>query len=426
MRIKRSHPGGNQGSILMGTLVATMVVGMVLVGYMRMVGSAHRDAVRSEAWNTSLALAEAGVEEALSHLAVNFPSNLVSQGWIKDGTNIARTRTLGNEYYTVRISLATQPVVMSRGYVRHAGDNNYLSRTVQVLTMQTGVVSKAFATKLNIKINGNNISADSYDSTNPLYSDAIGRYDPSRARDNGDVSTNLGTDWALDAGNASIKGRVSTGADGGVSYGPNATIGSTTWHSEGNTGVEPGWSGDDANVPMPTVVLPDMSGSSYTSTGSVNGTNYNHVMGSGTYEISQLSGNVLVTGDAVLHVTKQVNISGTDVLRIAPGARLQLYVSGTSAHISGSAIANESGLAANLVYFGLPSNTDLAISGTSEFAGVVYAPYTSLQLNGSGNIYGAIISKTAQLNGNYGFHFDESLDRTLELKRIAVLSWEEI
>jgi len=426
MKLGKQGNVGESGTVLLGTLIAAMVVGMVLIGYMTMVSSAHRDVVRSEAWNTSMALAEAGVEEALAHLAVNFPSNLVSQGWFQDGTNIVRTRTLGQEYYTVRVSLAPMPVVTSHGYTKYAGDNSYLSRSVQVITMQTSVVSKVFATKLDIKMNGNNISSDSYDSSNPLYSDVDGRYDPAKARDNGDIATNLGTDWAFDAGNANIMGRVSTGPDGEVSFNANATIGSETWHLNNSTGIEPGWSADDANVPMPVVELPDMSGSFTPTSGIVDGTNYTYVMASGKYELPRLAGNILITGDVTLHVTTQINIGNTDVLRIAPGASLKIYMSGDRAQINGQAVANDTGLPENLIYYGLPSNSNLSMGGGAEFAGVIYAPYTDLQLNGGGNIYGAIISKSAQINGHYGFHFDESLDRTFEFKRIAVLSWEEI
>jgi hypothetical protein len=134
----------------------------------------------------------------------------------------------------------------------------------------------------------------------------------------------------------------------------------------------------------------------------------------------------LVTGDATLLVTRKVNITGDSFIRILPGARLKLYVAAPRAHVAGQGVVNESSQPASFIYYGLPSNQHLAVSGEGEFAGVIYAPDTSLRLNGTGEFYGGVVAKEATMNGDFNFHFDESLGRLKELQHIQVVNWNEI
>jgi len=417
---------GEQGGVLVSTFVATFVVGLVLTGYMTMVGSSHRDSVRSETWNAAISVAESGLEEALAHLQKNFPANLLSQGWTLDGTNVVRKRKIGDSYYKVSISANPSPVVVSSGHAAWKSDSHFIERSILLQTSVTGLVTKAFATKYDIKLNGNDVRSDSYDSTDPLHSDANGQYDPNKTSDNGDISTNLGTLGALNAGNANIKGRVATGPDGSVTLGPNTVVGSSAWHSSGTSGAEPGWVSDDANVVMPSVESPSLGGAYFPGTATVNGTNYNHVMVNGKYVVNRLSGSILVSGDVELVVTEQLSIGAKDIVRILPGSSLKMYVAAPRASFNGQALANDSGRAENFVYLGLPSNTQLSLTGGSTFYGVVYAPDTDLHFTGGGSIFGAVVGRSADLSGNVNFHFDESLRDSKSLVRIIILGWDEV
>lgn len=426
--MKRQSPRGRQqhGGVLVATMIACLVLGLVVVSYLTLISSATRDAHRSETWNGAMALAEAGVEEALAHLQRNYPSNLVSQGWNLDGASIVRKREMGTGFYVVRTFLDPNPTVTSRGSLRFAGEDSFISRAVQIQTVYTGLVHNAFATKLDAKLNGNNVSADSYDSTDPALSSATGGYDPAKARDRGYIATNLGTDGAFDAGNANIRGRISTGPDGTVALGPNAVVGSDAWHKAGSLGAEPGAIADDSNVIMPPVEMPDMSGAVAPRSGDVNGTNYNYVLASGTYQISRLAGTTIVTGDATLLVTDNVNISGLGFIFLQPGAKLKMYVAAKTATIGGLGVVNDSSQPGSFIYYGLPSNQSMAVGGNGQFSGVIYAPDTDLSLGGNGHVYGAIISKTLSLGGETQFHFDESLSKLTDLFWFKVAGWQEI
>jgi hypothetical protein len=84
----------------------------------------------------------------------------------------------------------------------------------------------------------------------------------------------------------------------------------------------------------------------------------------------------------------------------------------------------------NLQYWGLPTNTRVAVSGNGAFTGTVYAPQAELTLNGGGkdnyDFVGASISKTARLNGKVQFHYDEALARVGPNRGYIVDSWNEL
>ena len=90
---------------------------------------------------------------------------------------------------------------------------------------------------------------------------------------------------------------------------------------------------------------------SYTTTTTApTASSYDFLLGSGNYKIGTLSGDVLVTGNAVLYVTDDINTSS---ITIAPGATLKLYTSAPSIKLAGNGVWNENGYATNFMLYGL-------------------------------------------------------------------------
>ena len=56
-----------QGAMLVGTLIIAAIMGSVIVAVTAMVIQEHRMLSRSTTWNATLPIAEAGIEEAMSH-----------------------------------------------------------------------------------------------------------------------------------------------------------------------------------------------------------------------------------------------------------------------------------------------------------------------------------------------------------------------
>jgi hypothetical protein len=166
-----------------------------------------------------------------------------------------------------------------------------------------------------------------------------------------------------------------------------------------------------------------------TTTTAPTATYYQYAMtNSGNYQIGTLSGNVIVTApNVVLYVTDSIN---TDSITIAPGASLKLYTSAPSVSLGGNGIWNAGGYSTNFMYYGLPSNTSISLSGNAGFTGTIYAPEANFTLNGGGNntldFMGASVAKTTTLNGHFHFHYDEALRKMGPVSAFAIQSWNEI
>ena len=422
--------------MLFVTLIATAILGLGLASYLRMVSTQNYSVARSQAWNRAIPVLEAGIEEAMAQINKSTSAaSFVANGWTLVGTNYVKKRGLGDEAYVVKVSTAANPVIESEGFSPiPLATGEFVSRRVRATTRSSSMFTKAMAADGGINLNGNNVRTDSFDSTDPLYSNN-GRYDSTRRKANGDVATNGDV---LNIGNADIMGRVSTGPGGAVNLQNNGSVGDLAWHTGGNSGIQPGYVTDDMNVDFPEVTAPYLIGLPPLA-GSVGGTNYSYVLsGTGTqYSMSSLSlsgngsGNrVMVTGDVSLYVSGSVSISGQAGIIIAPNARLRMYVAGASTSLGGNGVMNSNASATNFSYYGLPSNTSVTFNGNAAFTGTIYAPQAALSLGGGGNnaydFVGASVSRTVSMNGHFNFHYDEALGRMGNDGGFVVASWNEL
>src|SRR5690349_1083458 len=96
----------------------TFVLGIGLSSYLMLMRWQYVSVTRSQAWNASLTMAEAGVEEALAQLnpsALIFTTNINpgANGWtlLSDGMYHAARGTLTDGYYDVAITADTLPTI---------------------------------------------------------------------------------------------------------------------------------------------------------------------------------------------------------------------------------------------------------------------------------------------------------------------------
>lgn len=458
IRLKTSREEANT---LFLTLVITGILGFLLVAYLTLVRSQNVSNMRSQSWNQTIPVIEAGVEDALTHLNSHGLTNLSCDKWEKLGDIYYVKRWVGDNYYLVTISnwipnvTNNSPIIESRGFVKmptimsaipgpffaqYGGNDStkYLGRGVRVTAKQDFLFAKGLVAKGKIDLNGNNIATDSYDSSMPgIYSYADGEYDPYKRRDHGDIATNSGLTNSVSIGNADIWGHVSTGPKGSVSIGPQGSVGDLNWHNLMRKGIKPGWTNDDMNVDFPDVDPPFTSGD-YTPSDGTNGSTYCKYLldASGNYSLTTLT---LSGGDklyvpsnviAVLYVTGDIDMSGGGAIEIAEGGTLKLYCGGANASLTGNGVLNNGGNATNFSYFGLPSNTSVSLGGNSGFIGTIYAPQAELTLNGSGttaiDICGASVTGTVQIKGHFKFHYDEALSKFGPFRRYIVTRWDEM
>jgi hypothetical protein len=464
-----------RGSVLLVSLVITFIIGITLASYLIMTQNQNVSVARSQTWNSSIALSEAGVEDALAMLNRNGgnvetlynwtnSAALSADNWTALGANVYYTRRyLGSNYYDAYITnLNNTPSIRSVGTVAlnsalasapqsffaAAGVANpsprpTVTRKIEVRTKIDPLFALAMAAIQQIDMNGNNIATDSFDSADNNFSNG-GLYpsgDLSKTKANGDVVTDYTILNALNVGNADIKGVVKTGPHGTVSIGPNGSVGDKAWVEGGNNGIQPGHSADDMNVVFDPVTLPTGAttwlppGAAQTGQ-TINGTSYAYAFttpGSYDYRISgSLSGSVYV-GPGVtvrLYVTGNISLNNKTIDLAAGGSLLKIYLGGSLSMAGNGAINNDNQNAANFYLFGLPTCTSISLGGNGALTGVIYAPQAELSLSGGGNntydFVGSSVSKSVRMNGHFNFHYDENLRRVGPGRGYIPTNWKEV
>ena len=470
MKIHPSIPR-SAANVLVVTLFITAALGIVLASYLTMIGSQRNLTGRSEAWNRALVLAESGIEEGLAHLNQNATNavNLGTQGWQLNGAEYTMHRDFSDGYYEVSILAGGKPLITSSGYSLAPGNyasasgsllaaagtisatKTYISRTVQVECDSKGALTKAIVARDTVNLNGKSVFTDSYHSYDPASSTndgsgvAWGQYDASKRRDNGDVAVIFGLKDDINVSGAKIRGHASTGANGDIDLKGKAAIGSNKWIDDGNMGIEPGWSSDDANFSMPPVVLPFTTGVPPLS-GFVGTNYYDMILDKGDYKVGNLKGKVLVRGTARILATGNVNFS-TDPrkdegIEIDPGARLEIYADCMNVTMTGKKNKknttslkmglNAGGNATNSFLFATDKCTSIDFHNMDTFTGVVYAPNAEVKLKAGSpkyyhcDVFGSISGKRITLEKNATFHYDENVGTAPGFRQYVIKSWREL
>jgi hypothetical protein len=438
-RLRRRPPTCNRkhesGSILLVTVFLAGILGLTLGYYLWLVRAQNVLVAESQAWNSALVLAEAGVEEGLAQINVSFGTNYVSSAqanWGLSGPGVygPRSNSLDTgSYSVVLIATNSGPTLIATGYAASPVlSNGLISRTVQVTTTVNPAFRYALGSGLGISLNGNNVAIDSFDSSNPTYTRKAGA----------DVAA---TDGLTNSGIVEIYGTLRTGPGVGPNLG-GGWVGDLSYHVPNGIQCSQDYSSDFNQQFRPVLPLNTVS---FTPPVCGNGTN-KYVLNGGNFIINgdltlgaDNAISVVGSGDSVLYVAGNVSMAGPQgaltgaSINIAPGCNLLLYVAGPSAALTQ---VNTAGPASSFQYYGLPSNTSVTWSGNTDntFIGGIYAPQAQLTL-GSGTSFhhhtqyefqGACMANSITLNGKFNFHYDEALKHTLSPVGFVVTSWREL
>jgi hypothetical protein len=297
-----------------------------------------------------------------------------------------------------------------------------------------------------VNVSGFNVSTDSFQSTNTVLFPG-GYWNLSNRMDHGDVSTLSTNSSALSIQNGKVRGSLHTPPSWtatSANVGSGGSIGDNAWVGGGSSGLEAGHAKNDAIQSYPDATLPDTFGAIWQPAvkipgGTViNGQTYDYVLTPAKpWLINNLNGSIYVKGTNVLlqltgssaSVPSGASIDvGTDAYGNA--SSLSMYVSATSFTVNGTGYVNEKGVASNLQYYGLPSNTSLTLGGNGSFVAQIYAPEAVFSLGGGGSdtydFAGMCVTKSIKMNGHFNFHFDECTKDTLHLFGFTAKSWDEM
>jgi hypothetical protein len=430
--IKRQR---ENGSVLFITLILAVILGSTLGGYLYWVHTQNLLVAQSQAWNWSLALAEAGIEEGMAQVNVAFGTNYlpsVQTNWTGPSGVLygPRTSTFTNGSYGVVIDTSGPfPTITSTGYATVPFIGRQIARTVQVTTTSSSAFGNALTVRSNLTTKGSNLTVDSYDSSDPNHS-TNGMYNLATRKAGGDVNSVGGL---INVQNADIYGKLRTGPTGSYNIG-NGSVGDLSWNVKG--AIEPGWYANDFNADLKDVTPPYTSGIDALP---VNvGTN-TYVLGTGSYYhdgdfVLSQNQTLYIAGVVTLYVTGNFNMKSQNAcfITIAPGASLQLFVGTPNGAPVSAALTqvNTAGNAQSFQYYGLPSNTTVTWNGNNTYVGTVYAPEADFGLGGGGSsimdYQGAAVTLSATLNGHFNVHYDENLKRFGPPSGFTVTSWQEL
>lgn len=437
MKLNRSSKSAaNQGSVLLVAVGTVVVLGIILAGILALITQERRVLARTSSWNTALPAAEAGVEEAMSHLRQVQDGPRGVNGWQASGSGSGSLFTMSrylapDSRFTVAIDNATPPTIISMGETICTNASNgsnlkWIQRRVKITTTNMGTFHQGMVARRTIKIGGN-FAVDSFDSSNQALSNN-GQYDPTKRNDKGGVASNSSQPGAITiSGGVDVYGSLSTGPTGTVVIATGGSVGSKTWVDSGKTGIEADHYAKDMNLSFDDVSVPFTNGITPPS-GVVNGVAYQYVLQDGMdYKLSTLnvkgSDYMYVSGKARLLVDTDIKATAGGVIHIATNASLEVYVAKGTVSITGTSILNDSGKAASFSLFGLNELSNISIKG--DFIGTINAPRTALDFSGGGDIMGAIIVDQIKATGNYKFHYDEALAKKNPMY-FFITSWEEI
>lgn len=419
-----------EGSTLMMAVIPMIILSVALIACLELAMSRTRMTIRSQAWNTSLAMSEAGVEDAMAHLNYTEGVNLARFGYTLSGSRFVKNNvTLGDGSYSISITTNDPPTVSAQGFARLPASmggaaviamigqreavEQKVDRNVEVRIKRVppmiGLLSRG---KVTVQ---NDFDADSYDSSDPAYS-SNGVYSATRAKANGfigTVSTVSGDMLVKD--NAQIRGDVGSGGTVGViSVTSPASVGDAAYVAS-SSGLQAGHRRDNVRNVIPNISVPFPTGSGLVA-GIVGGISYNWVLTNRNYKVASdltigPSQKMMVTGRARLHVPGTIYVEGT--IEIQPGASLEIYV-GSQIYVQGNGKINQFGTPDRFTFIGLSSVSQVYLQGDSFVSGVIHSPQAKLDMNGNAQFCGAGNFNDIVLQGFADFHFDEALNTNRE------------
>ena len=413
-----------RGSTLMTALFLCLTILTVLGSFLSLVSSRYKITVRARCWNSALPLAEAGVEEALTHLQDD--ASVSANGWTAGtvgGQPVylkQRNFTNGSYFYvTLYNATSNNPIIYSTGFIpTPLQTGSYISRTVKISGTRASPSSNiGFNALLDIQMNGNGVAVDSFNSGDPALS-TNGQYDPNKTGKNGNLGSVLGT---VDLGNHSMAGSIYLGA-GAKSIVPSGQITGTTYLNQ--------------KLSFPDVVLPKVNwlAAPVTKVGSGKSVTTIHDFNlDGDYYVNDSLNITVEPGVTVRVRMDSVSFDPSNITIASSGGSsgsLAIYQVSGSMSLSGS-VTVSSGRAKNFYYYGLPGVGNIAFGGASSFIGVIYAPEADFTLGSGGNgngFIGSSVTKSIGMNGHYNFHYDEdlSVSTSSSSSGMTVTAWLEL
>jgi len=461
MKICTSSQTGLQATTLLICVIGATLLGFALASYLALTQGEYRTVVRSQTWNRTMGVAEAGTEEGMALInkyagtstpLTSWTNTAVSDGWTALNNGIYYlNRHIGPDYYDVYITnLNNSPAIKSIGTLAWnylyasapqsmfaaVGSSTPSLATSRAVLIQTAPPQSYFLygilAKKGISVSGGGTN-DSISSLDTNY--LADPWSQILEHANGSIGTLENNVVAgSDASSSAIFGHVHTGPNSTITIrGDSGGIGDTTWLPSNPGKIEPGWTNDTLNIAIPDPPpasaalywpLPVPVNNTYLLTGAPGTTMYYQVAAG----MNIGGATVLITnGAVVMKCDGDFTLSGGSCISIAKGSSLTAYFNGKTT-LSGGGVINGTGYSTNCTFYGSPTCTTFSYSGSSGFIGTVNAPEAAYTQSGGAGFIGALIVYSfTQSGGKSLMRYDEALaNRGGPGAVYRVVSWQEV
>ncbi len=285
-----------------------------------------------------------------------------------------------------------------------------ISRTIELIVRPVPLFNAAILSQGKVDISHKSALIDSFDSTDPLKSSA-GEYDSKLRQQNGSVYTN------------------------GAEFDFRGTV-------YGNVGMNGGRLDKDAEVtgavsdsfsqrllPVREPVWPSASAGSGTVGDKEKVTIAASLLKVSQHKLSEVRGDLKVTGLPGSSVEIWVTGDMTGSLRVDPGVQATIYLAG-DLKMKGDDLANESHRAGHLKIYGIQppegESRSIELNLKHDLYAAIYAPGHSMKVTGDADLMGSFTVLSLTANSKVKFHFDEALAKDkAPIGDFKVASWVE-
>ena len=342
--------------------------------------------------------ADAGSQYAIAGIEDGLANDTLS---LADGEVLGYTTPAGFLFDT--ITALTQVGATSNYSFQVTGHSGNANNIIEVViardpTFQYGAFGDE---KLDMKSNGSVYSYDSSVTPNPVPTDSTG---------NGDVGSN-----------GEVIVHEATYIDGDVGLGDD---GASTEAVYTVTGV-PIVTGEDTDVPR---VDPDPLGAIVGDLAddfvTYSATNNNADAGIADDEISIGNGDTLTLTAGNYYLTSIELKSGSTLSIDTSGGEVNIYLTGGLEAKNGSSI-NLTGDPPDFTIFS-NSEDNIDFKHGSDFRGTLYAPYSSVVVKNSADVYGMIWASEVDIKNTGELYFDTALQDKWLNDTVSIVSWKEV
>lgn len=383
------------GGALLLSVVAVMVVSILAAGFLNLTLSVTRRMNASADSARALELAEAGLAEAYTGLALARTGAIGSE---------AAPAVFGDGLLWVEVLEHASGRVELRSTALHGSGRATLGLVAQPTTLSVG--SLGFFTSEDLRLNPD-VRLDSYDSALGSYVDQMN----TALNNKGIVGSN--GDVSVASGNL-IFGKVISGTLGTVDLASGAIVtGGTSQRAEDEI--------------LPPVEVPPLTAT--TSLKYTGATPKIVAPGELAYQTVSVGKNskMVLKGPMTLVVDDLKLTLGAELVFDTTDGPIQLYVKNSLDMSTSSIVSTSTQITSDTqIYVAAPAGKTVNFGAKSQFYGFIYAPEAEVHISAKYELYGGLVCHELQLAAQGKMHYDLALGATLKSTLPVLQAWRVV